>query len=591
MKIISIIDLTNSPHFKEVLEGFLAYKSEKYKIVNYKTNKNYRKDPVIVLGSHQRPELLEKLNVDPKNIIIYNLEQFAKNYSWLGPVYRRILEKYMVLDYSRQNSFFYEGIGKRVSYMPVPLFDSFLDEFSSFNTSAYDNVIYDLIIFGMESKRRRDIANTLNKAGISVAYGTNLWGKNRYDAIKSSSAVLNLHVNEGGFLETTRLNYCIVNGFSVISEGAVNDDLLSVYGNYVYFLKTNDIVAEIKKYLADIAVNKKQRLDNRNEIGIKISDSLIDTSLDELFSYTESQDEAKLKDVTFDVAINFSNLELASPDNGLAFDDLQQLLQYIDFDNASTETSKYIQLLLNKYNYFSNPEHVAFWEEVLIKVKKSKSKSMSSVYSIYSPLILNNGLISAKELLKNSKDIGVEFLGYIQKVIRGLDPLAFESFSVEVYQNLPKSLDKIINGILEQVVSEMMKRGLMEAAYRLALFVMKNSSNVDSRLVANAAALCYEKGDLLNAIKFAKSAVVAGLNSQGLINLAKTTPKKYPDEYFTANIEYQSSLKDVPSSDRVMIELSRNIDPAVFIESHKFNHYGSYISNSYDLNFDFHQRI
>ena len=589
MKTISIIDLTSSPHFKEVLDGFLSHRSDRYKIVDYKTNKNYRKDPVIVLGAHRRPELLDKLNVDPKNIIIYNLEQFAKNYNWLGPVYRSILTKYSVLDYSKQNSFFYEGIGKRVSYMPVPLFDTFLDEFAVVNTSAYTDVSYDLIIFGMESKRRRDIANLLNKAGVSVAYGTNLWGKTRYDAIKSATAVLNLHVNEGGFLETTRLNYCIENGFNVISEGASNDDLMDVYGKYVYFLKTNDIVVEIKKFLADIALNKKSRLDQRASIKSQLGDFLIDSALDDVFSESENLILDKNSDVNFDTAIHFSNLEMASPDNGLAFDDLLQLIKMINFESNDSDDAKHAQSMLNKYPYFVGDEHREFWVNLISKVGNSSSKFMTALYSIYAPLILSEGELNAKDLLKHSKDIGAGFMNVIGSLIRGLDSQKFESFAVDVYRHIPKSFDQITQGVVDQVISEMVKRGMFEAAYRLLLFILKTSANVEARTVANAAAICYDKGDLLNAIKFAKQAVSSGLTSQGLVNLAKTTSRKYPEEYLTATLEYQSALKDVPSSDKVMIELSRHSDPAMFIESHKINHYGSYLSNTYDLNFDFQQ--
>ena len=70
---ISILDLSNTLHFKEIVEGFLNYSAPDFRFIEYKKNKDYLDSYVLVFGGHRNVDLVKKLSVRPDKIILYNL--------------------------------------------------------------------------------------------------------------------------------------------------------------------------------------------------------------------------------------------------------------------------------------------------------------------------------------------------------------------------------------------------------------------------------------------------------------------------------------------------------------------------------------
>ncbi|MDP3702376.1 MAG: glycosyltransferase family 2 protein [Hylemonella sp.] len=583
MKTISIIDLTESLHFKEIVDGFISFQGDRYKFIDYKTNRNHKRDYCLVLGAHTKPELLSKLEVERGKLIIYNLEQFADGYGWLSGGYKSILKNNLVLDYSLANEALYREIGSDFTHLPVPIFDSFVDPHLSENTMTFGEPIYDLIIFGMECPRRREIALELTRAGFNVAYGTNIWGGARFNALKNSSAVLNLHVHEGGFLETTRLNYCIVNGFPVISESSPGDPLMEIYSKYVRFIHPRDISAQIAEHLKGIRTGRLKGLDVREKLRSELSPALIETALDQLIERASLERDRESCYVNEDQKVKFSMIEAADPESGLAFDDVVEAAAGLDYSSLVQDVLENTQIILNKYPYFAAENEHSFWQEILGKGRRAKHGDVRDLVKIYSGLVDLKAPLLLGDLLKNSRTIAASFKNILVERISTAEDSLIETYAIELASMELDCVSDWAWDVVDALIDQLIKRGYEEAGYRICIAFRNQQKKLDAKLHAKYAAFLYERGDLTAAVKSARVAVSQGFASPGLVNLAKAPISRYPEEYKRAREVFADVVKEIVPVSKVLAALSVYKDPAEFVQSHSSINYGGLISDSYDV--------
>jgi len=161
----------------------------------------------------------QKVNIFPKNYIIYQLEQ--KDISkWIDKKYElSILHSILTLDYSQSNiNKFHPYLQKKIIFFPIPLVKLNL---------LYSNINIDIIpsnnilFFGSMNNVRKNKLNYLQKKlmpkyNIKIING--LYGENLYKEIINSKIILNIHFYKNAILETCRLNEILSCNRIVISE-------------------------------------------------------------------------------------------------------------------------------------------------------------------------------------------------------------------------------------------------------------------------------------------------------------------------------------------------------------------------------------
>jgi Glycosyl transferase family 2 len=594
-KNISILDLTGTDHLKEIHDGFLKLESDEFRFVDYRVNKNYRSDPVIVLGAHINPTVLKKLEAKRENVFIYNLEQLNSRYKWLNSEYASLLKTYNSFDYSIANKHFYDANNLNFNYLPVPLFDTFEQLNVDSDDLNFCDSLYDLVIFGMDTPRRRGIVATLTKAGISVLYVTNSWGKERYRALKKAKAILNLHAFDGGFLETTRLNYCVANGFPVISESVNNEPLVDLYKNYVHFLTKTDMVSEVKAYLNQLRFERGVRINQhkliKESLGFSMIENSIKTGLVKKGSIKALSHVSNV--IKNSLVYELDNLDSAHPDSGLSLNDLKHLLDKINRSANSKELLiKYAYHFLNKYPYFinSNAGDSGFWLEFLDSIKAVGTVKSRQIYKLYKELlgVSTDEGFDLKNCISNISNISEDYSIVIDGKIASLSDNALQVSASQLVDVL--RIDRpVINSLLARVIFTFIKqfasRDMLEAQYRLCRYVVVNRVQLSPMDTGDLAGMLYESGDMINAIKMAKLAVDMGFDPPGIVNLSKAKVSRYPSDYSNAFKSLQESLKNQYPAKVVLDALSQYSDPAKILATHEIVSYGDSFHELYDLDY------
>jgi hypothetical protein len=225
--------------------------------INYGCNSNI----CYIIIYNSRPD--KKL---PKKYIVYQVEQ--TNYINFNT---SALEKSSVIwEMAIKNYEKYSHIHlNKIFVLPIP-----------FNYTEHDNVIYDdykydILFYGAENTRRRNILNAIKDKGYNLKIGFGIVGDTRDNMIKQSKIVLNLHYYENPTLETTRINEILQFNKVVISEKTysekeyVNNQL---YGKFISFVdiinndlsNINNLFNTIDMYLKpdDTYINKIHSIKN-----------------------------------------------------------------------------------------------------------------------------------------------------------------------------------------------------------------------------------------------------------------------------------------------------------------------------------------
>jgi hypothetical protein len=146
--------------------------------------------------------------------VIYNLEQVSDQSPWIGPVYRSLLSRFSVWDYSRRNLAAISAIADRRLLHLVPL--GYMPQLARIPAVPTQDI--DVLFYGAVNRRRRAVLLTLQQAGLRVRIETQIRGEERDALIARSKVVLNMHYYPSAIFEIVRVSYLLANRKAVVGE-------------------------------------------------------------------------------------------------------------------------------------------------------------------------------------------------------------------------------------------------------------------------------------------------------------------------------------------------------------------------------------
>ena len=200
-------------------------------------------DVYIVFGANSKPDVLLNAQLDAEfkfYYIILNSEQiespFLKNKSYI-----KLLKDSIVFSYSDSiTKWLEENIRIKISgsfYFP------FIQSLYKYKRE------YDVVFVGSKNDKRFKILDNLKKTSLNIYCDFEWKHSNPEDLnnlLNKSKVVINIPYYSNNALETHRIIKALSCGCSVISLRSSDDELDSVYEEYIYF--TSDIVKCVNKY-------------------------------------------------------------------------------------------------------------------------------------------------------------------------------------------------------------------------------------------------------------------------------------------------------------------------------------------------------
>ena len=173
------------------------------------TRLDYDDRHTIVLGSN----VLASFGWDPpKKPILYNLEQVGDSSPWMTPAQLTLFRRHPVWDYSRANI---EQLAARgvsgLTHVPI----GYVPQLTRIVPAAED---IDVLFYGLYSKRRQAVLNTLRAKRFRVERLIGVYGAARDALIARSKIVINMHKYDAQVLEIVRISYLLANRRAVVSE-------------------------------------------------------------------------------------------------------------------------------------------------------------------------------------------------------------------------------------------------------------------------------------------------------------------------------------------------------------------------------------
>lgn len=178
---------------------------------------------------------------------IYNLEQtlyfsdFPRMSKWYKTKEKQDFNEMAfnncktIFDYSTTNIENYPlGLRGKVEYLPFPLIDNI-----GFKHVDWREKSIDILFFGHEIDRRKNIINFLIQQGFKVEVFNHIGGDKLYEKIRRAKVVLNIHSEKNSILEIARLHDCFRRYYvPVVSEMPTERDryLVEKYKDLVTFV-------------------------------------------------------------------------------------------------------------------------------------------------------------------------------------------------------------------------------------------------------------------------------------------------------------------------------------------------------------------
>ena len=150
----------------------------------------------------------------PEGSIVYNLEQIFERSPWVGPIYRDLLSRVTIWDYSRRNLAAIRSIADRRCLHLVPL--GYMPQLTCIPPAPVDDI--DVLFYGAVNSRRRAILLGLEEAGLRLRVETGISGIARDELISRAKIVLNLHFYPTSIFEIVRVSYLLCNRKAVVGE-------------------------------------------------------------------------------------------------------------------------------------------------------------------------------------------------------------------------------------------------------------------------------------------------------------------------------------------------------------------------------------
>ena len=165
----------------------------------------------IFFRAHLLP--LSQVSAMPPGAIVYNFEQIFAQSPWLGPVYRDLLSRVTVWDYSRRNLEAIGSFADRRRLHLVPL--GYMPQLTRIAPAPVEDI--DVLFYGVLNPRRRAILQELQRAGLRLQVETRVGAAARDALIARSKIVLNLHFYPTAIFEIVRVSFLLSNGKAVVA--------------------------------------------------------------------------------------------------------------------------------------------------------------------------------------------------------------------------------------------------------------------------------------------------------------------------------------------------------------------------------------
>ena len=141
----------------------------------------------------------------PEGSIVYNFEQIFERSPWVGPIYRDLLSRVTIWDYSRRNLAAIRSIANPRCLHLVPL--GYMPQLTCIPPAPVEDI--DVLFYGVVNSRRRAILLGLEQAGMRLRVETSIGGTARDELISRAKIVLNLHFYPTSIFEIVRVSYLL----------------------------------------------------------------------------------------------------------------------------------------------------------------------------------------------------------------------------------------------------------------------------------------------------------------------------------------------------------------------------------------------
>ena len=155
-----------------------------------------------------------RLSEIPSGSVIYNFEQISDQSPWIGPVYRELLSRFTVWDYSRRNLTAISSLADHHDVHLVPV--GYMPQLTRIPAAPSEDI--DVLFYGSVNQRRHAILSALEQAGLRVMVETRAQGAVRDALISRAKVVLNLHFYPSAIFEIVRVSYLLANRKAVVGE-------------------------------------------------------------------------------------------------------------------------------------------------------------------------------------------------------------------------------------------------------------------------------------------------------------------------------------------------------------------------------------
>lgn len=174
----------------------------------------------IILGAHLITDQ-DQARALPQNLVIFNLEQIDGVGIERMPVYKQLLARNVVWDYSTRNiTRIRELTGNPAVHRLVVGYDESLSCIPAARTQSTD-----VLFYGSLNPRRAAVIDQLRASGLRVRHLFNVYGPDRDHAIANAKMVLNMHFYGDAIHEIVRTSYLLSNRKAIVSECNENTEI------------------------------------------------------------------------------------------------------------------------------------------------------------------------------------------------------------------------------------------------------------------------------------------------------------------------------------------------------------------------------
>lgn len=198
----------------------------------------------------------EEMNLLPLNTIVYNFEQLSPDSPWLNGIYKELITKFQVWDYSKKNINFLQTLYPKYQPKHVPL--GYVNEIERIKKSESEDI--DVLFYGSVNDRRKKILVDLENQGLKVKHLFGVYGKERDEYISKSKVILNMHFYSTSIFEIARVFYLLSNKKAVVSEITPNTEVPNFLKDVLCFAPYESLVDKCVEIIKDIKM--KENLEN-----------------------------------------------------------------------------------------------------------------------------------------------------------------------------------------------------------------------------------------------------------------------------------------------------------------------------------------